>query len=630
MIRTLVLIISFFFCNSILSLAQEKYKQEVIDTMTLRKPFSYQKFNHYEAALNSNPKLIGWTYFYTRKAYFHQINRRHDSTLYYANKAIDAFLKLKTPPDSEINYAITSYYMKGVMLNKEFKYKVSTESFIKAMEMIDNFNPKHNYRGYVAYFIAENQNLLGDFNLTQKYAKIAMKAPVFKRLSADYGNVYEYLAFVKEDLKEFDSAVYYYNKARLFFKSKNNIRNVIVNHNNIGDVFRKKGVLDSVKYHFTKANELLEKNELNNAVGGLLDQPKFVKANMAYLKIVDENYNEAENDLKEILKSLENRKINNYVKELKNTCYDYLIECYYRKEEFQKIITVSNQKNKLLVAYQKEFTNSGLQELETKYNVKKKEKKIITLSEENRVQATILNQQKIILGILGLVMVLLCVAGYLFIRQRKLKANYEKVVLQQRLLRSQMNPHFLFNALSSVCEMVNEQSKNTIPYIAKLSKLLRLILKNSRQDFISLKEEKQVLQDYLDLESNFNENFNFKLEAIDSIEEEIICIPPMLVQPFVENCIQHGLSNEIKKGEISILFKKMEHEKLINCIIKDNGIGYNGSSVKIKDQSFSSDIVAERLKTFKNEFKVNCRFEILSNKNKGTEVHLYMPYILDE
>ncbi|WP_435264047.1 histidine kinase [Tenacibaculum sp. nBUS_03] len=599
--------------------------------MTIKKPFKYSKFNFHENALKSDTTLIGWTYFYTRKAYFHQINRRHDSTLYYANKAIEAYSKLKKPPKGEINNVITSFYIKGVMLNKKKKYRASTKSFINSLETIDKFNPRHNYKGYAAYFIAVNQNLLGDSKLVLKYANIALKDPVFKKLSMDYGGVYQFLAFAKEDLKELDSAIYYHHKSRIFSISKKNIRNTISSHNNLGNVFKAKGEIDSVRHHFNKANELLQNNVLDSSKGGLLSQHKFVKANLAYLKIIDGDLNKAEEDLNNILLTFSNAKIDSYTKEIKNTCYDYLIECYYKKKEFKKIIEVSERKNKLLIAYQNEFIEGGLQELETVYEVKKKEKKINVLSKKNKEQATILYQQKIISGILGALLILLCIAVYLFLRQRKLKSNYEKVILQQKLLRLQMSPHFLFNALSSLCGLVNEKSKNTIPYITKLSQLLRLILKNSRQDFISIEEEKQILQDYLDLESNFNENFNFKLSINECIDEKSICIPPMLVQPFVENAIQHGINNLSDKGEINITFTKLKKEKMLNCRIKDNGIGYYNSKTlnKNKEVSFSGIIIKERLEAFKKEFKVDCRFEISSNNNHGTEINLFVPFILD-
>lgn len=623
-----VLLVVLFFSKN--SFCQKKYTQQELDTMTLKRPFKAAKFNHFEKALKSDTTLIGWTYFYTRKAYFYQINRRHDSTLYYANKAIMVYEKLKTPPKSEINYAIISYYIKSVMLNKKKEYSASTRNLINALKIVDVYNPAHNYKGYIAYLIASNQHLLGDAKLRYKYARIALEDTTFKKLSKDYGGGYQFLAFTKEDAKEYDSAVYYHRQALSFVKKINNTRSIIASHNNLGHLFLLKENKDSVRYHFNRANELLKQFGLDSLEEGTVYQDKFVKANMAYLDILEGNFVEAEMKLNEVLKSLESKKIDNYTKELKNTCYDYLIECYYKKKDFKSIIAVSDKKDELLKAYENEFVAGKLQELETIYDVEKKKKRIAVLSEKNKEQEIIVSQQKIIIGVIGGSFILLCLTGYLYIRERRLKTNYEKILLEHKLLRSQMNPHFLFNALSTLCNMIREQSKDSIPYINKLSQLLRMILKNSRQDFITLEEEKQLLQDYLDLESNFKNNFAFELKISEELDEEMTCIPPMLVQPFVENAIQHGISGLSKKGVIHVHIKKAEKEETLHCIIKDNGKGYYSSKKNSKETSFSEAIVKERLAVFKKEFNTNCRFEVLLGNETGTEIHLFMPFVMDE
>ncbi|NQY07306.1 MAG: hypothetical protein HRT68_14220, partial [Flavobacteriaceae bacterium] len=242
---------------------QQVFTQAALDTMTIGQPFTYKKFNHFEKALQSDSSLVGWTYFNCRKAYFHQIKREHDSAQFYADRAISAYHKLENPPLGETNNVITSYYIKGVMQNKSKLYRSSTKSLISALETLDKFNPRHNYKGYIAYFIARNQYLLGDFKLTQKYARIAMKAPVFKKLSSDYGGIYEFLAYAKEDRKELDSAIYYHHKAWFFYNSRKNYRNTIIAHNNLGNVFMQKGETDSVRYHFNAANKLYQSHELD-------------------------------------------------------------------------------------------------------------------------------------------------------------------------------------------------------------------------------------------------------------------------------------------------------------------------------------------------------------------------------
>ncbi|MCW3072477.1 MAG: hypothetical protein JWO44_2367 [Bacteroidetes bacterium] len=160
-------------------------------------------------------------------------------------------------------------------------------------------------------------------------------------------------------------------------------------------------------------------------------------------------------------------------------------------------------------------------------------------------------------------------------QQRKLQLEKDVVELEQKALRLQMNPHFIFNALNSIQSQIgtdNEQAARY--YLAKFSRLMRQILDNSRNTVITLEEEVNTLENYLLIEKFCNgDRFDYKISVDPAIEKDYIKIPPMLLQPFVENAIKHGLKymEGEKRGLIEVEF--IEKNGLLECSVQDNGIG---------------------------------------------------------
>jgi len=159
-------------------------------------------------------------------------------------------------------------------------------------------------------------------------------------------------------------------------------------------------------------------------------------------------------------------------------------------------------------------------------------------------------------------------------RQRESLENKQKVI-EARLqsLRLQMNPHFLFNALNSIQQMILASEEMVATrYLSKFSKLLRTILVHSDKEYVSLKEELEILDLYVELESiRFKDSFKYKIEVDEEIDTDEIKLPTLLVQPFVENAIWHGLMH--KEGERLLTVKFSENNDCIECIVEDNGIG---------------------------------------------------------
>jgi sensor histidine kinase YesM len=158
---------------------------------------------------------------------------------------------------------------------------------------------------------------------------------------------------------------------------------------------------------------------------------------------------------------------------------------------------------------------------------------------------------------------------------KKVQIKNKKIALQS--LRREMKPHFIFNSLNSVNQFIatnNELEANQ--YLTKFSKLMRGIMENSTEDYIPLQQELDLLQNYLTLEkTRFADKFDFEITIDDELKSQNILVPGMLIQPFLENAIWHGLRYRDNKGFLTLNFKKIN--KNLEISIEDNGIGIEES-----------------------------------------------------
>ncbi len=208
--------------------------------------------------------------------------------------------------------------------------------------------------------------------------------------------------------------------------------------------------------------------------------------------------------------------------------------------------------------------------------------------------------------------------------------------LEGSFLRSQMNPHFIFNSLNSIQSYI--LANNTIlaaRYLTSFSRLMRLILENSRESEILLANEISALNHYLDLEKmRFKNLFNYFITIDKDIDKNVVLIPPMLVQPYVENAILHGIMNKGGEGKIEIDFKL--HNGLIRCTVTDNGVGRKAAqSLKNNKEAYhrsaATGITTERLKQLNNYLKGKISVDIKDIEDEqgnptGTQVEIFIPY----
>ncbi|KPQ13340.1 MAG: two component signal transduction system histidine kinase [Algoriphagus marincola HL-49] len=219
-------------------------------------------------------------------------------------------------------------------------------------------------------------------------------------------------------------------------------------------------------------------------------------------------------------------------------------------------------------------------------------------------------------------------------RMARVKANYEREIteLHLRSLRSQMNPHFIFNALNSIKVFLIENDKDrAILYLNRFSKLIRLVLESSRKTKISLGEELEIAQLYTTLESiRFEDGIELKMEIGEDVRLNQIEVPPLLLQPFFENAIWHGLMNKAGEKWVKVVLKKQEDGHILS--IRDNGIGRKASQEinskrTMKKESIGMSLSKDRLALFNKNESVNYHFEIVDYslpEDSGTEIIFWL------
>ena len=218
----------------------------------------------------------------------------------------------------------------------------------------------------------------------------------------------------------------------------------------------------------------------------------------------------------------------------------------------------------------------------------------------------------------------------------KAELQQQTTELEMQTLRAQMNPHFIFNSLNSINRFILQNNKEQASeYLTKFSKLVRLILQNSQAALIILESELESLRLYLELESlRFDHHFEYKINVEEELDVAVLKVPPLIIQPYAENAIWHGLMHKMENGHLEIkLFQ--ENDDVLCCKITDDGIGRN-KSAELKTRSTSTHnlmgmrATADRMAILQQKQQLNTTIEITDlelpdGSAGGTEVLLKIP-----
>ncbi|MEL7147247.1 MAG: histidine kinase, partial [Bacteroidota bacterium] len=268
---------------------------------------------------------------------------------------------------------------------------------------------------------------------------------------------------------------------------------------------------------------------------------------------------------------------------------------------------------------------------EEKLSAKLKEEQLILENKETK-ESLLQVKSHMLWLVIGILILLLFLVYILMSNSvRSLKLRTRNALTEQKLLRSQMTPHFMFNSLSVLQGIIlSKEYDKSLRYLSRFSGLLRLTLENSRTTLVLLGREIAAIEQYLIVQNIARKiPFTFEITLEEAIDQARLLIPPMLIQPFVENAVRHGFREMSDQQHIAISFRLFE--RCLECKIVDNGVGFetHRTTSKRTDASISTDLIRERLALLSAEFKaeLGVRIQQLDNgQTSGTRVLVSLPY----
>lgn len=415
------------------------------------------------------------------------------------------------------------------------------------------------------------------------------------------GSVYSDISAVYERLDKPEIAREYAYKG-LHYSSLAQKPDVMATaYTNLGFSFLNAGLLDSSLWHLQKAITIREELE---DVEGLV--PCLVNIAVIYKKT---------NRVKESIVYLE--QAGNLARYLHATHYISKIEeelstIFKEKGDYKKAY---EHYTKYVAAHDSLFNQENTAKLvksEMDYEFEKKELLAKQKQEQKDVEAATMQrrQQWVIWAVSG-ALLLLSVIALLVLRQFRFRNKEREMQLEQKLLRSQMNPHFIFNSLQAIQNFILKRNeKEAVRYLGSFASITRSVLENSRMELISLQKEVSLLGNYLQLQKlRFGEKFDYDVAVDEQIDQEEVYIPPMLSQPFIENALEHGMKGIDSGGLIRVHFGLQDNNLMLE--ISDNGYGLNAEKKEQKGHtSLATTITRERIELMNSKNKAKISFTI--------------------
>jgi tetratricopeptide (TPR) repeat protein len=367
-----------------------------------------------------------------------------------------------------------------------------------------------------------------------------------------------------------------------------------------------------------------------------IDTKLALVANISSTYIQLKRYREAEDILLPAYQDALNEKHTYLTKEI----LALLVVLYANTERFQKAYDFQKKYSDLKSELFTEELNHRMASVESKLKSTERQKKILELNQLNQTKGFEIRKNRFIFILVSVLLGSALIILWFFFQRAKHKNIAKIYQMENQMFRLQMKPHFIFNVLSSIGGYMNQNNaREASTYLAKFARLIRNVLEQSNQELIPVRKELELLKYYLDLQQmRFPEKFTYTIDTEDIIETENLYIPPMLLQPIVENAIEHGFSKLKRAGNLEISFTQTENHLIIE--ICDDGIGINQNLKtknntdfsNIKTDSISSKLIVDHLKYYKMKLRkeFHITFEDLSETNKdltGTSVQLTLPII---
>lgn len=527
-----------------------------------------------------------------------------------------AKLEKEYAEESKDTLLITNYYLTMSSLHT---MKAQNDSIIyyaiKGLDVLGNLD-NDQLRGSLNISIGNSYYNNEDFPQAVEYNTRAIQ--YFSEESMNMGRIYHNLASALTQMDLFDSAIHYFDKTIAINEKLDRKLFLAYNYQSLAHTYAQmENCAKSIEYNLLSIKKSKELGEIRSRAA--------VHANISECYVETGQLNKAvTNALEAVRLTKENGDVDKEA-----DAYFLLSEAYKAQGKYREAFEAHKSfysLDSMLLGRDRQTT---IAEMETKYDTERKEAEIVALSQQASIQALEIKQknQAIVIGVVVLLFVLAAI--YFLYKQRETKRGQSQTELEQRFLRSQLNPHFISNALVAVQSfMLKNDSESASLYLTKFSKLMREILENSRKEFIPVEEEINMLKNYMDIHQKRLGSFEYEIDLDDAIDPEVDTIPPMFVQPFVENAVEHGIGNIQNGGKIELKFKK--EGDFITIAVNDNGKGIT-QRTDTDHVSLSTTIIRERMELFNRSLKRKIQLVIGNLKNEngevsGTKVELRVPF----
>lgn len=587
----------------------------------------YLKYANRIAKKKRSNSKIAETYNYLALNFMYRNNK--DSALYYTDEAIQYARRT-----SNKSVLAESFNTQARIYNYFGQLELSVAKNILALELAAEINDQYRLAKYNRE-LGISQRLITNYDDAEYYFKRSFEYARQINDERQMGLALSNLGTIYYARKEFPKAIDNTRKAIKILTALNDFNGLGEAHNNLGMIYREQKDYNKASTNFNQALVFYESTGNKESIAS-------VYHNVGTVFQKQKKYANALNYLE---RSIEIRKQFGSKNQIYNT-YRVMSSVYKdvgKKDESLKYM-------ELYLDYLDSNTTlqaaTKIAELSELYRSEQRERLILSQADsierqrqERALTSTKLEnsqlrnnfQMYIILAFL-VIIVLAGIIGFYRWNQTKIKQQQREAEMSQTLLRAQMNPHFVFNAMSVIQSYIYENDTvNSSKFLVNFSRLMRLILENSPKEFIPLDTEVEILQKYLETQKlRFEDRFEFDIHVSEEINTEYAMIPPMITQPFIENAIEHGQLHTIEGGFIHVTFNKVND--LLQILIEDNGIGRKGSEMNKKSKAHKSmamNITRERIDNLNKKYRTE-GFLLVEDFNKelktGTKVLISLPY----
>ena len=491
--------------------------------------------------------------------------------------------------------------------------------------LISQFN---NELGVLQLEIGNTSDALMYFSRSIEYAGQMKDYLTLAEAYLNSGKCYKERGNLKEAQKN-------YKKSIELYQQEGDLLGLSFAHRVIGVAFRQAGDFDKSEENLTKSLKYQENKQR-------LDLQTETYLELGRLKLLQNRSQDANSFL---LLGL-NSSIRYNQGYLQNLFYQTLAENYAGQKNYDKAFYYLQRYTNFSDSSKNIVDKTKIAELSELYKVEQRERIIVEQgaaiakqqkeAELARVQVENISLRNnfITYFVIGLLVISILVIFLVInrLKHAKLKQSQRESEMNQTLLRTQMNPHFIFNAMSVIQSYIYDNDvKNSTKFLVNFSRLMRLILENSPKEFIPIETEKEILEKYLQTQKlRFEDRFDFDIFVEDQLFEDGAVIPPMITQPFIENAIEHGQLHTVEGGFIHIYFKK--DGDYLSIQIEDNGIGRKAADKNkksVEHKSMAMKITDDRIQNLNEKYKSNGYLELEDFdklKETGTLVRICLPY----